>query len=79
MCLKTIKPEIGIFICGTSGRSLEEEWGYQESMAQSRDYDYDLDMSREAELGREYVYCNPAWEWPFYADHPYEVVEPEIA
>jgi hypothetical protein len=73
------EPHMQVFICGTSGRSLEWEWGLQESIAdQDHDYDYDLDMAREAELGHEYVHDDPGWEWPFYADCPYEVEEPEI-
>jgi hypothetical protein len=72
-----MKREFVIFVCGTSGHSLEYEYGLQLYELEAVDRELRLDLERENYLAREFSYGRLD-QWPWYADDPYVIVEPEI-
>ena len=72
------RPAIQIFICNP--HDAEERWMKSQYLEGLARHELEQDHQREDELARAYFAdaLPPGLEWPWYADRPWEVQEPEV-
>jgi hypothetical protein len=64
------------FFCDPEQTMLDEL--KRESERDWLQWNHEQDLARERELATRYMDGNEECPWPWYADKPFEVVEPEI-
>lgn len=72
-----IEKPLQVFICRDPEAAwIEEQW--REAQRQQAEWQLEEDLETEHQLARDYVCGCSECPWPWYADEPCEMQEPEV-